>query len=994
MATNHSGDGRHSGDNTSRRGGRSRSRRARGGKPHHGRNSTPQSTPGSYEDADSEIIRFAKQNDVVGLAQELESCNRDFQSWTPSFTLPYPRLEAQEKKNPLIAAAANDAIDAMQLLLHKGVDPNSLGSVGITALTAATVHGHDDVALFLLSQGASVDVSGPTGITALHAAAQFRRVDLIETFAEHPTCNVNAVDIDDQTALHKAAIALCSGAISSLLNHGAAVTHDKGGFSALYYSSKEYEKHSKHLRKPKNKGRGGHFQNPVHHGLPSLSSLLECVVSLANATPFLYDTFRTVSDRHARDAIVRSIGAERVMAVLALRTEALEDTELFNEILLTLVRTLKADKRPLRVSSSDLCRVLTTMVTEASRNSLSAFASLLTQPYCAVQISLDDVAQIASALQAACRMCIFGHQPYVDFSIDFVHTMTIAWLRLVCALAEKTPVEDLNALGAQFDHFWNMLDECLIDIDFNIQEADRFAVLIFAYFHHSQVFPLNTASLQEITPTVPRPFIVASDDEAGSIALAAASRKRGQRLNRHGEPGFAHVPKITWFVKSKPISLRFQQFASRRYNAIRHIADDTEEYWGKYFGYMLRVGDISRRSYYIQLAASRSHSLETNPVSINRFLMTGSHADGDAYEHFVQQMMTLPPAAFEISLPIEFLHEPGIGEGPLRELLQMVSKILFPLQPRDASSTLASLFVVAPSGNAFHLSSPPIDLDSAAEQHLFLHWEMAGRMTGLSVTTSFPLGVRFTDALLRRMLDLDQHEGEDVKDKTLLLAGFDDDLAVRLRWLAHNEIDALGLDMRWSYTDITLCRDVPLVPGGQDMVVQDSNKLEFISTLVERRLWGTAEQKALTSAFIKGFQDVLQTADCISSLSVGDLSHLLQGAQALDLNWMRIELVSYSYGYNAESPVIVWFWRYVSELDAERLSRLLQFWSGSPVPPLPHSMVTDHWTICPHLRPVSSLPSSATCTRQLSIPRYVSFEQLMTKFNTALEFGYIGYSST
>lgn len=196
--------------------------------------------------------------------------------------------------------------------------------------------------------------------------------------------------------------------------------------------------------------------------------------------------------------------------------------------------------------------------------------------------------------------------------------------------------------------------------------------------------------------------------------------------------------------------------------------------------------------------------------------------------------------------------------------------------------------------------------------------------------------------------------------------------------------------MRWTYT--VDGRDIPLCPDGENLLVTDANKSKFIATLIEHRLWGDGEHKELTSRFIKGFQDVLPK-QCHSVLSPEELDALLQGPAQLDIEWMKRDLVAYNYGYSSDDDVVKWFWEYVCQLDKEKQARLLQFWSGSSVPPIPGALV-DRWTISPHLRPISSLPTSATCTRQLNIPRYASFDQLKARFDAVIEYGYIGYSST
>jgi ankyrin repeat protein len=87
--------------------------------------------------------------------------------------------------NPLMAAAGlgtaepdttgrqktqRQAIDAIQLLLDRGLDVNAKASDGQTALHGAAMQGFDDVIRFLAAKGANLDTADKDGFTALDVA--------------------------------------------------------------------------------------------------------------------------------------------------------------------------------------------------------------------------------------------------------------------------------------------------------------------------------------------------------------------------------------------------------------------------------------------------------------------------------------------------------------------------------------------------------------------------------------------------------------------------------------------------------------------------------------------------------------------------------------------------------------------------------------------------------------------------------------------------------
>lgn len=87
-------------------------------------------------------------------------------------------------------------------------DPNAADRYGRTALHVAAIRGDKKIKMArkLLVGGAAVDAMDPRGATALHYAATNNARKMVVLFLTHrsPVPNVNAVDIDGQTALHLA----------------------------------------------------------------------------------------------------------------------------------------------------------------------------------------------------------------------------------------------------------------------------------------------------------------------------------------------------------------------------------------------------------------------------------------------------------------------------------------------------------------------------------------------------------------------------------------------------------------------------------------------------------------------------------------------------------------------------------------------------------------------------------------------------------------------
>jgi ankyrin repeat protein len=106
-----------------------------------------------------------------------------------------------------------------------------------TALYAAVVNGHVEIAELLILQGADLKIKNQFNNNLLHLAAQnyiWEMVDLLLYY----DMKVDAVDEDNRTALHHAAFFGMEGNIRILLDNDANISHlDEDGNSALHIAA-------------------------------------------------------------------------------------------------------------------------------------------------------------------------------------------------------------------------------------------------------------------------------------------------------------------------------------------------------------------------------------------------------------------------------------------------------------------------------------------------------------------------------------------------------------------------------------------------------------------------------------------------------------------------------------------------------------------------------------------------------------------------------------
>ncbi len=114
-------------------------------------------------------------------------------------------------RTALIAAALYGHTEVARLLITHGANVNLAATdykhMSHTALRVASRNGNIDVVKLLLEQGADVDLDGSDGSTALMCAAGNGHRDVVKTLLEYGA-HVNGADMYDETALMQA---VCSG---------------------------------------------------------------------------------------------------------------------------------------------------------------------------------------------------------------------------------------------------------------------------------------------------------------------------------------------------------------------------------------------------------------------------------------------------------------------------------------------------------------------------------------------------------------------------------------------------------------------------------------------------------------------------------------------------------------------------------------------------------------------------------------------------------------
>ena len=314
-------------------------------------------------------------------------------------------------------------------------------------------------------------------------------------------------------------------------------------------------------------------------------------------------------------------------------------------------------------------------------------------------------------------------------------------------------------------------------------------------------------------------------------------------------------------------------------------------------------------------------------------------------------------------LLIKYQNERAIDMGgPLRDWFCSIITELF--NPHYA------LFI--PSSN--NRSNQP-NPSSYVNPHANDYFEFAGAVLALALLHGICVPAHLTRALLKHLLG----QSMTLRD----LEDVDEELHRSLVWIMHNNIEGLELQFTADYDDLGSHVLIELKEGGSDIEVTEETKQEYVKLMIDHRLNSQIRQQI--NAFRRGFYTLIPQEE-IKMFKPDELDLLICGVPEIDVDDMQRNTV-YEGRYNANTPVIRYFFNVVRGFDKEQRAKLLLFMTGSSQVPVggfaalvesrsPLSITSDPCR--------EHLPSAHTCTNQLVLPNYQSEEELRTKLLKAL----------
>ncbi|KAF3271007.1 hypothetical protein TWF970_010638 [Orbilia oligospora] len=298
------------------------------------------------------------------------------------------------------------------------------------------------------------------------------------------------------------------------------------------------------------------------------------------------------------------------------------------------------------------------------------------------------------------------------------------------------------------------------------------------------------------------------------------------------------------------------------------------------------------------------------------------------------------------------------------------------------------------------------DLQIAASREamdLLRRIEFLGRIIGKCMYEGILVEVVFADFFLLKwskvMLGNDD-VGLGVDD----LKRFDRSLWKGLQALKHYDEQTIkDLDLTFAIENILRVTDsraptgvtqkivlVDLKPGGSQIPVTSSNRLEYIHLVSKYKL--AAQGKQQTNAFLKGLSSIISPR-WLSMFNQSELQTLIGGNESpLDIDDLRKNTIYggiYTIGDDKqEHETIKMFWRVLKRLRESDKRAVLKFvTSVSRAPLLGFSSLNPRFSIRDAGSDSTRLPSTSTCVNLLKLPRYPSETVLEEKLLYAANAG-------
>ncbi|KAI3905948.1 hypothetical protein MKW92_034687 [Papaver armeniacum] len=308
---------------------------------------------------------------------------------------------------------------------------------------------------------------------------------------------------------------------------------------------------------------------------------------------------------------------------------------------------------------------------------------------------------------------------------------------------------------------------------------------------------------------------------------------------------------------------------------------------------------------------------------------------------------------------MEFKNEKATGHGVLREWFCLVCQAI--CNPRNG------LFLACAEDNRRFFPNPASDVNPL---HLE-YFRFGGRVFALSLVYNVQVGILF-DRTFFLQLAGEAVSLEDARDADPLFYSSGKKILEMDTDLINS--DALSLTFVTEVEKLGSRKPVELCPGGNSISVNSKNREAYVNLLIQHRFVKSVTDQV--KAFSRGFSEILCDASLLAfffrSLEHEDLDRMLHGSDtALSVEDWKAH-TEYN-GYKTTDSQIIWFWKIVEGMSAERRRVLLFFWTSVKYLPVEgFGGLQSQLYIYKKHKSSERLPSAHTCFYRLCLPSYKS----------------------
>lgn len=339
------------------------------------------------------------------------------------------------------------------------------------------------------------------------------------------------------------------------------------------------------------------------------------------------------------------------------------------------------------------------------------------------------------------------------------------------------------------------------------------------------------------------------------------------------------------------------------------------------------------------------------------------------FEDSYERLMKLSGEELKQRLNIRFDGEEGLDYGGVaREFFFLLSHEIF--------SPAYCLFEYSSHANYTLQISPRSNINP---EHLD-YFRFIGRVIGAAIFHQKFVDAFFVSSFYKQILGM-QVTLEDMES-------VDADVYKNLQWMLDNDVSSLETVFAVDDEQFGVIREEELISNGQNILVTNENKSDYVDLLVKWRIVSRVEEQM--QAFLSGLFEIIPRS-LLLIFDDREMELLIGGIAEIDVDDWKAHTVYRDCA--ADDPIVKWFWKCVgNEYDDEKRARLLQFATGTsrvPVNGFKDLQGSDGpRKFCVQKIVDSdpgSLPKSHTCFNRIDIPPYDKYETLVAKLTMAIE---------